>query len=424
MTKKKVTLIILIILITIGAIKHQAVENFFIHKRYYPIFVTLGLAKKQYRIFKPQHFHEAFAQEGFNFTKDNRKILQDSLKKLEDNNIDISVPLHIPAITHHIYFTAPESLTKLSDFDLELLKINFDKLDAVDIDITWQHNIWTNNPGLFKDKFSSLSNVTIRSIDEFKDQEFLYKYLIKTIEKTKESKGYFAESSDITRYMALQRFGGIYTDMDYEILNPTALVELMKKFDFIGTRESTEVVGFFANYFICAKPNHPILNKALQFFSRNVNPKNHIPDYIRYPVSELARIYSNSPPLITMAYFSKNNIDNNNDIILPSWMLGNGDFIRGKNKACYENKINRAELLESEVNLKQLIQEYTANISEAKVPYGKQGPEYQNIYYNYYKYRDKFPIIGGDMSCGTWVGKPFPKIYYWNIPFFNKDKVN
>ena len=406
---KKITLSIIALIILLGLLKHKSVENFFIHKRYYPVFVAMGLAHKQYRLYKPAHFYEVFAQEGFDFEVTNRKIIYDSLNKLKNNHAKIN---HIPLITHHIYFAAPGSDAKLTDYYLENLKTTFNKLDG--LDEKWQHNIWTNNPVIFPDDIKAMAS--IRSIDEFSGSP-LYKYLNTTIAKGNDSKAYLAEASDIARILVLQKFGGIYTDMDYEIFNPVALLYLMQRFDFIGGRDQPNILRFYGNSFLLAKPNHPILNDAIALLQRNFTQ--NVPDYIKYPASELGRIYSNGPPLITMSYFRANNQQGNQDVILPSWMIYNTDFIRFKNNGCDLSKIKNLDV--SEANLSELIKNFRAKAKSVKPLDGNIALEDENIYYDY-KYNQGFPIIGADMFCGSWADKQFPRIFYWNIPFLKEKK--
>jgi len=415
--KKKITLAIVVIIILLGFIKHKSVENFFLHKRYYPAFVALRLAEPRYSAYK--HFYKVFEQEGLDFKKTNDQILQSSLNKLNNADLNVSEMSIIPTITHTIYFVDNSKSIKLDNYYIENLILSYNNLDK--LNDAWQHNIWTNDPSLFPDEIKNLSNVKIRNIEEFQGHK-LYQYLYNILAKSKESKAYLAESSDILRLMVLQKFGGIYKDMDYEIYSPNALLDLMKKFAFIAGREGIDFKRFYGNAFIASKPNHPVINEALRLLYRNAYLYKDSPDYIKYPTSEHGRLYSNGPVLLTMAYFKKNNIDGNSDIILPSWMLYNVDFIRSKNKSCDLTKITRSDLLRNNANLDILLAEYTSNLKEI-LPYdGKLTDNEENIYYSY-KYHNSFPIIGADMFCGSWTAdNKFPKLYYWKIPFFNETK--
>ena len=82
--------------------------------------------------------------------------------------------------------------------------------------------------------------------------------------------------------------------------------------------------------------------------------------------------------------------------------------------------MNIAEFIYKNNNLLQLITEFTKNSKDIVPLDGKLEFFQENIYYNT-KYRANYPIIGADMSCGTWVpDNSFKKIYYWNIPFLRK----
>ncbi len=169
--------------------------------------------------------------------------------------------------------------------------------------------------------------------------------------------------------------------------------------------------SYYGNAFIAAKPNHPIMLKALAINERNYI-KTNAPDYIKYPCKESVRIYYNGPPLLSIAYFLQNNINGNSDIILPSWMIFNAHFARFKNKICTYTKITKTEFNDNNNHLSSLLKNYTIN---TEIEGGEStDPALQNIYYNT-NYRKDFPIIGADMFCGNWIiGNKFKRNYYWN----------
>ena len=285
------------------------------------------------------------------------------------------------------------------------MKASFNKLNTVNS--SWQHYIWTNKAEIIPDEISQIPGVKIKDIAEFKEHQ-LQPYLMEAIKKGNDLKPHFSEASDFLRFMALQKFGGIYTDMDCEIYNEQALLELMKKFDFIGGREITKSLSYYGSAFIAAKPNHPILNEAIAKDIRNHNLNADNPNYIKYPCSPYDKIYFNAPPLITMAYFAKNNIDGNIDIILPTWMILNATFARYKNIDCNYDAVTKAEFQQREANLKNLLSFYPLNARE-------EGVDDANIYYSI-RDRANYDIIAADMFCGGWSenSKPIKKRhYYW-----------
>jgi mannosyltransferase OCH1-like enzyme len=332
---------------------------------------------------------EIFKQEGFDYFASDKKVTEDGLKKLANRDLKAK-DFKVPTISHHIYFTFTKNPTKLNAYYSEKMKATFNKLNIVDP--SWRHYIWTNMPEIFPEELLKIHGVEIKSINEFKDHQ-LYPYLVEVIKKGDDLKPYFAEASDILRLVALEKFGGMYNDMDYEIFNPAELLKLMKEFDFLSGREITRKFGYYGNSFIAAKLNHPIIDEAVNRIIRN-HVLNNRPDYIKYPCSEHARIYVNGPPLLTMSYFAKNNINGNNDIILPTWMIFNATFARFKNIDCNYNAVTKELFNQREENLQHLLEIYPINTKE-------EGVDDSNIYYSI-RDRKAYPIIGADMFCGGW----------------------
>ena len=417
MKKRNITLIILLAIIIIGFIKQDNIKKFFVHKRYYSGLVFVGLAKPRYSF--NGYFYKAFEQEGIDFTKQNEEIINDSLNKLLDKDLPLSDKPIIPTITHSAFFTF--SPNKINDYYIENLKSNFKKLDNLDPNIPWIHYLWTNNPDVFPQEFKNKDNIKIKSIDEFKNNK-LYPYLETSLNNGKETKAYLSESADTISYLILQKYGGIYTDMDYEIYNPLYLYNLMKKFNLMVGRGTVEIKSIFLSGFVATTADHPVINEALRLLYRNYSLTPDTPDYIKYPYAEVERIHSNGPPLFSMAYFNKYNNNGNSDIILPSWMIYNQKLIRKKNKYCPTSKISKEDVITSNINLMSLIEEYTATVEIDVDTNEKASKQYQNIYYSN-KYKNDFPIIGADMGCGSWTeGYNLPKLYYFNIPYFNELK--
>ena len=317
------------------------------------------------------------------------------------------------------------------------MKANFAKLNQVDEN--WQHNIWTNKPELFPEEIKNIKGVYLRSPDEFKEHN-LYDKLQKALKNGNQIRSYYAEAADLLRLMAVQKFGGIYNDMDYEIYDANILYDYMKKFDFMAGRETPDIHSYYGNAFIAAKPNHPIMTEALRRVLRNhlLDPKDPtLPEYLKYPCREYDRIYFDGPPTVTMSYFSKNNIEGNVDVILPPWMIFNLNFARYKNEYCDYFKIDKDDFITNDKNLDKLMAEYITNDVFSMEPFIKYSKPQaiagadlrirvseQNIYYSF-KDRAKYPVIGADMFCGSWVGdgKSFKMNHYWQWPWKPKSKA-
>jgi len=399
--KKIIALFIIIALLAFAKTKSGKIEKYLAEDRYYSILAMAGMAERCYNPHK--HAAEMFIQEGFDYKQADKQAIQDSFDKITEKNIDESTQPKIPTITHHVFFTSETNSAKLSDFYIEEFKINFSRLNS--IDKTWKHNIWTNVPELFPEEVTSIKGVKVRSITEFQ-QHPLYNKITEAVKEGVNYKARFAEASDLSRLLILQKFGGIYSDMDYEIYNAPELFSYMKRFDFIGGREHIRKISYYANSFIATKPDHPIINEAIEKLLRNYRrdlKDTNTPDYIKYPCTENDRIYSNGPMLMTIAYLSKNNLDGNKDVILPPWMLLNLDFSHYKNKVCDYSQISREAFIKNTDNLDRLLEDYIKNIID-----NREG----NIYYSL-KTRQSFPIIGADMGCGTWVTLQHPRLWHW-----------
>lgn len=405
--------LIIFILLVIAAAFTPGVNKFFDKQRYYKYLLKLNLIKHCY-VSHPD-IEEILAQEGFDYFASDQKVTSDSLKKLEDKNIKSADIPKIPSITHHVYFSAENSQKELDDFYIEELKLHFNNFNS--LSDNWQHNIWTNQANLFPAEVINIKGVKVRSIEELKDHPS-YNDVVEVLNKGNNARPYLTEATDFVRLMVVQKFGGIYTDMDYEIYRPEVFFDLMKKFDFIGARETIRLDSFYTNSFFAAKPNHPILNEALARRFRNYN-SDEAPVYTKYPCNIYDRILFNGPVLMAIAYFAKNNIDGNNDIILPSWMMMNMDFSRFKNNHCKLSEITKSSFEETHKNLDKIIESFTISpeLEAWQYTYNSEHPYEQNIYYNL-KDRDRFDIIGSDASCGTWIIKGnHKKFHYWNWPW-------
>ena len=367
----------------------------------YNSMINLELMKPCYRADQDQI--EIFRQEGIDYYAEDKKITEDGLKKLAD--LKTSNHFKIPLISHHVYLSAQDNAAPLNNFYLEKLKATYHKLNKSNDN--WKHFFWTNNPKILPEEIKQIHGVEIKNPEEFA-KHTLYKALYEYIQKGENIRAYLAGGSDLLRLMALEEYGGMYNDMDYEIYNPEALLNLFKEFDYVGGRETTKAFAFYGNAFIASHMNHPVIKGALRLFFRNKSAI-FIPDYLKYPCSEHARIYANGPLLLTLAYFLRNNLEGNNDIILPTWMIMNATFARFKNIDCNYEKVTKEIFNQREQNLSELLKVYPINTKE-------EGVENSNIYYSI-RDRKNYEIIGSDMFCGGWANnnKVIKKrIFYWN----------
>ncbi len=373
-------------------------------------FLRLHILKKCY---SPQNLGDSEAmmkQEGVSKHAD-QMVINDGLNKLRNfHNIDEK--LTISKISHHIHFAFSDVKQNINEFYMALLTTSFNKLNQASTG--WKHYIWTNKKSIFPQEITNIPGVIVKDLKEFQNHE-LYPYIARAIDEANlaKSTAYFVEASDLTRLIVVQKYGGVYADMDYDIYNANALEKYLKKFDFIGGRETFAEHSYYGSAFFAAKPNHPIINYAVLLALRNHNLDKYskVPDYIKYPCNEIDRMYFGSPPLITLAYFAKNNINNNRDIILPAFMVYYASFARTKiGISCDYSKITKETFLAQEGKLKQLLNDYLAKYPVEKI-------KTANIYFNHQdKDRISYDIIGADMFCGKWMKskKELKQQYYWN----------
>ncbi len=377
---------ILLFIISLIYLKYENLEIFFVKEKYYNSLVRFGIIKKCH--YGPK-FLDMFNEEGLDYLKLDKQVTLSSSNKLLDK--DIKDKFTIPFITHHVYFTPTTKQIKLPIFYIQKIKANVNRLNAESTQ--WQHFIWTNNPKAF-DVLIGTKGIVIKDLSDFKAHD-LYQYLSNSILLGEKAKVYLMEASDITRMLALKRYGGIYTDIDYEILNAKKLVSLITKYDLISGRELNNELSFYGNAFIASKPEHPVINKAIELmeiYDLHLEQATKIPNHIKYPCSLYQKLYFKSPPLYTIAFLKENNKYGNNDLLLSASMLFNVDFVRTKNGGC--NYTNQNSFSDDIVKQFLLESRY-------------------------------FDIIGADMFCGTWTeSKENKKLYYWNWPFSLFMKTN
>lgn len=377
----KAILTILAILIILLSFK-----NFKIKESYYNSLVTIGILKQ---CFNPDdNLKDIFRIENIDYLQEDKNIMESSFNKLKSESFkEVST---ISKISHHIYFVQENNTKPLLDFYIKKMAENFNKLNYTDQ--AWQHFLWTNNAEIFPDSLKNMQGVVVKNLQEMHSHP-LYNYLLQTIKNGNDNKAYFMEASDILRLMVLQNFGGVYNDIDYEIYNAKALNDLLNKFDFIGGREFDKDFSYYGNAFIAVKPNHPIINEALRRIEEFNVKQHNIPQYLKYPCNLYDKLYLNSPPLLTISYFKKNNLDGNNDVILPSWMLFNVNFARFKNGECNYKKLNQEGFAANNEKLETLISNYRQEHLSDK--------------------NSSLDIIGADMFCASWVDKKAKRKFYW-----------
>lgn len=78
------------------------------------------------------------------------------------------------------------------------------------------------------------------------------------VDRLKDEFGTWAAASNVVRLLILQRYGGLYLDVDFECLKP-----LDKLFDEGDCLAAEQDGGRICNAFMAASPNHPWINWQL-----------------------------------------------------------------------------------------------------------------------------------------------------------------
>jgi mannosyltransferase OCH1-like enzyme len=220
-----------------------------------------------------------------------------------------NLPLKIPAISHRIWLTSEKTPREINEDDLNhtintIKSLNSGKLK-------WSHILWTNDQNLIPGTINKLKefSIEIKNVNELENQ-----VLLKDIQDMI-NKNSFSEASDLIRYLALEKYGGVYFDTDYELFRP--IDNLMRTYSFMGVdnRKSHDESGFseISSAFIAAKSNHLVIKEAVKLITRNLHNKN-LPQYIKNAYTRRAKIWVKTGPIVLTAAFYLKNIEND-DVI-------------------------------------------------------------------------------------------------------------
>ena len=271
---------------------------------------------------------DMFAQEGIDFDARTAEFTKDNIYKIINAEEYISSNKHpIPFISHQIYFTAKSSPKAMNSIAIDKTIKSINQLNKVKN--KWKHFFWTNDETSIPDEIKRLLNVEIHLINELSDS-ILRTELELTLKKGESEKAALAAASDLVRYMALRKFGGIYRDIDYEIYNAIKLSTLMQAFNFLSGKEFDGEMNYIGSSLVASIANHPILNTIELLMKRNLNAKEYpnIPDYIKFPCTKYnQQMFEFGPGLLTIAFYLSANKDGNIDLFTPSHIFFNTAYI-------------------------------------------------------------------------------------------------
>ena len=261
-----------------------------------------------------------YEQEGISTIVFPQDIRLENVGRLFTKEGDISTPL-IPRISNQIWFTSPNSPREISDSNL--LTTLKTKMALESTGHEWKHLIWTNKVGMKLKSINILGHngFEVNLVDDLNIKAF---DLNELIEQTR-----YGMASDALRVFIVEKIGGIYRDLDYEIYKPEALELIMSNFNYFGGMDGETYLG---NAFFGGTQNHPVLAETVSLISRNFDRKHdNRPDYIDRPCDFFTDVITKTGPTVfTVANYHKLNTEGNVDIILSPGVIFNICEARGK----------------------------------------------------------------------------------------------
>lgn len=230
------------------------------------------------------------------------KIITQKYKNLDAVRADEA---KIPYLMHHIWLTHPNKPQEIRLQDLEnaiKTKDTFAKAD-----VKWTHIVWTNDKKLIPESVKALeaNAIEVRSIYDYQEDLSLFNLIEGMIADSK-----WGMASDTLRYVLIENFGGVYTDINF-IFNREVTDEAHKYNFFTKTYESYYV----DNFYFGASQHHPVVQKIIELVERNmVNPPKYLAS-INRDSNKFTDMGTANPTYI--AYYLEANKNGNIDVVYP-----------------------------------------------------------------------------------------------------------
>jgi|GEM_PF-6784201 len=276
------------------------------------------------------------------------------------------VDLKIPSITHKIYLFKDGSTKSLSENNIQKIIRTSNGLNEVNKD--YKHYFWTNNPANIDSRIKDIKNLKIVDFSEFSSHK-VYEIITNHLNNANIASNpvpSLTQASDVLREIIMQKYGGTYHDVDYEIFNPKLYNIITQKYPLIVTQESSEERDI-ANFFIAATPGHPVINATIDIIHRNYYEPT--PQYIIYPIDPANQLVYKAGPCALSAAFFKSAQDNPTD---DNYLF----FIEGG--------LTNHQLARSTEPLNENCK------NEGNIP-------------DFYFQGQYVPTIGADTMCGSWA---------------------
>jgi hypothetical protein len=280
---------------------------------------------------------EIFIQENIDYYAVNPKLIIDIIPNINLISNETKIPLN----THQIYLSSLANPQKMDAINLRKTLSSLKLLNEVSKD--WKHYIWTNNVEFIPTEILAIPGIEVHLIDEL-ISSIIWDELTDIIAKVDSDKSMYVKASDLIRYSALEIFGGIYRDLDYEIYKPEEFLKLLKNFHFFGGKEFAYDPSYMGSALIGSVADHPVIKIALSLIKRNLS-ENNLPQYLQYPCDKVNKqMYETGPAVITFSFFKAANQEGYLDALLESNILFNWDYARSTtpDSPCYKANPNLA----------------------------------------------------------------------------------
>ena len=125
----------------------------------------------------------------------------------------------------------------------------------------------------------------------------------------------YGAASDVLRLIILKLLGGIYRDTDFKFIQSPLVLNNM--LDFYSGMEGPQPIAA-CNAMIACKPNHPIIDKALDLIVQGASSITW-PVYLEPYLSRrvLRTLLHTGPMMLSMAFYQAGGEGDNRDVLLP-----------------------------------------------------------------------------------------------------------
>ncbi len=270
----------------------------------------------------------------------NKNIVSINIQKYIDvQNGEVNEINTIPFITHYIYFSHNQNPKPISKKVTQIMQNSIGRLKLEEKH--WQHYFWTDNPALVPFEIRQIPNLVIKDFNEFTTDK-LHRNIVDKIDKGQTSHRFFAQASDILRVLVIEKYGGIYLDLDYEIFDAREFIRYLKRFSFIGgiERPFFPTYSSIANDIFAAAPQNKIIKNIKNILFRNLNDHNNLPKYLEYPCHNFSKlIFETGPTIFSVGIYTLKDLDKEDYILMPDGVLCNFEAARS-NEVKVSSKIN------------------------------------------------------------------------------------